>query len=195
MPKIVVREFDYTTAPGAPYSNFAVVVPGFCKISEPTVFDDNGVYECKSQEEFITQVGLVDTKHIIEPAKAPEISTGYTKEGKSLLAAEFNTLIESGKLYEVKTSSVSENGLLKKDTYYYKKADKEKLAQGNYIFSDTETEDEESPTMFIMLDSEGNDSVEQSHYGNQIAYELLGLGYTILYKKLDRIDSLSDADF
>jgi hypothetical protein len=31
MPKIVIREFDKTTAGSGAYSNFAVVVPGFVK--------------------------------------------------------------------------------------------------------------------------------------------------------------------
>lgn len=46
---------------------------------------------------------------------------------------------------------------------------------------------------------EGSAAVEESHMGNQIAYELLGLGYTVLYKKLDTAQSalsqLSDPTF
>lgn len=37
----------------------------------------------------------------------------------------------------------------------------------------------------IKAGQEGSNSVVDKHIGNQIAYELLGLGYTVLYKKLD----------
>jgi hypothetical protein len=36
----------------------------------------------------------------------------------------------------------------------------------------------------IKVGEEGVDKVETNHYGNQIAYELLGLGYTVLYKRI-----------
>jgi hypothetical protein len=45
---------------------------------------------------------------------------------------------------------------------------------------------------------EGTDKFDTPQMGNQIAYELLGLGYTVLYKKLDPnlgIDQLGEADF
>ena len=62
MPKIVIREIDKTSAGGAAYANFAVVIPGFVKAAtaavaatattpaipawEPNlgVFDDNEIY-------------------------------------------------------------------------------------------------------------------------------------------------------
>jgi hypothetical protein len=34
-----------------------------------------------------------------------------------------------------------------------------------------------------------------THYGNQIAYELLGLGYTILYKKLSNNAELNSDSY
>jgi hypothetical protein len=45
---------------------------------------------------------------------------------------------------------------------------------------------------------EGRDKFDTTHMGNQIAYELLGLGYTVLYKKLDpnlSIDQLCNDHF
>lgn len=51
----------------------------------------------------------------------------------------------------------------------------------------------------IAAGNEGADAVPDKHIGNQIAYELLGLGYTVLYKKLDSSQSannqLSDPEF
>lgn len=48
---------------------------------------------------------------------------------------------------------------------------------------------------------EGSDQLQEPQMGNQIAYELLGLGYTVLYKKLDetvvsqRVQKLTDGAF
>jgi CobQ-like glutamine amidotransferase family enzyme len=47
----------------------------------------------------------------------------------------------------------------------------------------------------IATGNEGNDEKTGYHYGNQIAYELLGLGYTVLYKKLDKISDLGTNEF
>jgi hypothetical protein len=45
------------------------------------------------------------------------------------------------------------------------------------------------------LENIGNDAVYEDHYGNQIAYELLGLGYTVLYKKITRTSFLEQETF
>jgi hypothetical protein len=38
---------------------------------------------------------------------------------------------------------------------------------------------------------EGKDNVKLTQMGNQIAYELLGLGYTVLFKKLNTNESFA----
>ena len=47
---------------------------------------------------------------------------------------------------------------------------------------------------FIKEGNEGVDGKTESHYGNQIAYELLKLGYTILFKKIDAVSDLTGDD-
>jgi hypothetical protein len=47
----------------------------------------------------------------------------------------------------------------------------------------------------IKRGNEGTDAIQEPHIGNQIAYELLGLGYTVLYKKLDNNDQLTQSSF
>ena len=50
---------------------------------------------------------------------------------------------------------------------------------------------------FIESGKEGNEGVDgktESHYGNQIAYELLKLGYTVLFKKIDAVSDLTNDD-
>ena len=44
---------------------------------------------------------------------------------------------------------------------------------------------------FIEKGNEGVDGKTESHYGNQIAYELLKLGYTVLFKKIDAVSDLT----
>ena len=49
----------------------------------------------------------------------------------------------------------------------------------------------------LIEDKEGNKGVDgktESHYGNQIAYELLKLGYTVLFKKIDAVSDLTNDD-
>ena len=48
---------------------------------------------------------------------------------------------------------------------------------------------------FIEKGNEGVDGKTESHYGNQIAYELLKLGYTVLFKKIDAVSDLTGDDF
>ena len=62
-------------------------------------------------------------------------------------------------------------------------------------------ESNEAAYCVIEMGKEGSDAIQFAHIGNQIAYELLGLGYTVLYKKLDennesqRLQKLNEADF
>lgn len=79
MPKIVINEYDNTKAGTSEYSNFSVVVPGFLgSTANEDVFDENGVYECDSQAEFVKNIGcrshVIANKKVITPAIAPTIA-------------------------------------------------------------------------------------------------------------------------
>jgi hypothetical protein len=85
MPKIVIKEYDQTTPGFVSSNNFAVVVPGpvaqekVANISE--VFDENGVFVCSSQADFVEKVGKVKATATNVLAKGPtltEISAGTT---------------------------------------------------------------------------------------------------------------------
>ena len=70
MPKIVIKEYDKTKAIANEYANFAVVIPGPVDAkSDLTVFDDNGIYECSSQADFIKNIGLQANVAATEEAK------------------------------------------------------------------------------------------------------------------------------
>ena len=78
MPKIVINEYDLTKAGTGEYENFAVVVPGFVgENCDPAVFDENGIYECSSQADFVNYIGKraaeVVTSKLLVKAVSPTI--------------------------------------------------------------------------------------------------------------------------
>ncbi len=65
----------------------------------------------------------------------------------------------------------------------------------NYDFI-TSAESIKDDTKIYIIDFAGSNEVEnRGHYGNQIAYELLKLGYTVVYKKLDTIQDLANYSY
>jgi hypothetical protein len=69
MPKIVIKEYDNTTAGIQNYANFAVVVPGPCYVDEngnfPKEFDENGIFECNTKADFVRVIGGGNFKNLI----------------------------------------------------------------------------------------------------------------------------------
>ena len=69
MPKIIIREKDYTNPGETEYENFSVVVPGFVNDAKYTsgtdqlavenVFDENGIIELTTVEDFENYIGFV----------------------------------------------------------------------------------------------------------------------------------------
>lgn len=124
MPKIVINEIDKTTAGNLPYRNFTVVIPGPTgNNTNVAVFDENGIYECNSQKEFVENIGKIDATQV------PVTNTVAPATNPSL-----KDVVKSA-----------------------------------------------APVFTVM--------------GNRIAYELLGLGYTILYKRYSDIADLTKPEF
>lgn len=281
MPKIVINEYDLTKAGTVPYSNFAVVVPGFLgedkyveetlagfigtettkttyttkKLGEAAraVFDENGVYECSSQLDFVNNVGkratsfvscktttegvaakvdfiivhdttlVGDTKY--EAATDDKPATfSYKKEEDYTYAfnaiAYGNYPTEEKPIPAIPTTSVdlgNKKISFKKDVYIcsaidnpthhigefrdasnkYIPVDMESLGYVRLPGVDKATEEQtldlqayKAPTedTYYIITNKGKDGkfIEDkvTHYGNQIAYELLGLGYTVLFKAM-----------
>lgn len=178
MPNIVIREYDKTSAGIGLYANFSVVVPGFVA-KDTDVFDENGVYEVSSQEDFENNVGKVAAQ-IIVAAEAP---SGVIN--KKLSQAEFNELVnEDIALTKVFTTIANEDptniGLLRDSQFIYEPIVDTGAWRASAVYS------------IIEVENRGRNGREILHYGNQIAYELLGLGYTVLYKKIDASLPLTD---
>ena len=198
MPKIVIREIDNTQAGGAAYANFAVVVPGFVREDEDftpnmAVFDENGVYECKSQDAFFKNVGLTSsTNHKVADATAPTRASGW-EQPKALTSEQFDEEVKAGNLYVAEVNTTGEYGQEKDEDFDYSYASTG--SKSTYSFKPDEETTEGTFTQFMKLDAVGNNEIFQDHYGNQIAYELLGLGYTVLYKYITNKDYLAQKSF
>ena len=89
-----------------------------------------------------------------------------------------------------------------KKSMLYDIDDDEKFEEVGYLHTKTEkftlTKDERPEVgkeyAFIEKGKEGVDGKTESHYGNQIAYELLKLGYTVLFKKINAVSDLTNDD-
>lgn len=238
MPKIVINEYDKTKAGIGEYANFSVVVPGYLgDNADETVFDENGVYECSSQTDFVNNIGkraaeiITCTGHggtapkikvaiHLDPTieKAEEISeeNGYvelTYQKEEAFNGAFTALCtgnfthdkvtleaDSYDVYYGIENTTEHVGKLVDAKYCYKTAprniaevatvptvvddgDGMGTAEFNGMYMTTQD------TYYVILNAEQGEDGEFiedriTHYGNQMAYELLGLGYTVLYKKM-----------
>ena len=96
---------------------------------------------------------------------------------------DFNAKKAAKTLYNIEDREFEEVGYLhtKKEEFTLTK-DERPAKDKEYAF----IEDKE--------DKKGVDGKTESHYGNQIAYELLKLGYTVLFKKIDAVSDLTNDD-
>lgn len=207
MPKIVIREYDKTKSVGPEYASFAVVVPGFVgSDSNRAVFDD-GIYECPSRDDFVKNVKInPNPTVIVAKATGPVIDPEFGESPKALTRTEFDTLVAKNNLYVAVLKGSEPVGKLIDNNYIYGPKPATASEKPTYIFKEdtstpeaggeaATTSETGSETLFAVLKYIGNDDIPETHYGNQIAYELLGLGYTVYYKEIERIDDLIDPNW
>ena len=192
MPKIVIKEYDKTKAIANEYANFAVVIPGPVDTARDlSFFDDNGIYECSSQADFIKNVGLQANVAATEEAKKAKAAdpTPVTTEAVGnyfKITVPVNTEIV---VYEKTNKKKNPGYLVDKEGYVYEYAFK---TEGEGLF----TEEEVAKYFIFEKGKEGSDAVAAPMFmGNQIAYELLGLGYTVFYKKYSALSELATPTF
>lgn len=173
MAKQIVREFDNSTGSLPAYSNFTVLVPGYVSSDKfKDVSDENDAYEVNSVEAFTENVGLVCGKAV--EAEAP-ITTTPGKFTVNEAAQAYNR----GTLYKVSAKAEPDDkiGYLEDNNNKY-------LPISN--FDDVDFDEETLQTIEdyceIKQGEEGRNAIQGDHMGNQIAYTLLTLGYTVLYK-------------
>lgn len=202
MPKIVINEYDKTKAIANEYANFAVVVPGPVGTkSDLTVFDDNGIYECSSQADFLEKIGLQENVAATEediPGTATEAIPAVASQVERITedVADGYYKIASGVIVYTKSAEAGEEKAGKFIDALGYKYTKVFESDGFGLFANSET------YYTFEEGKEGADAVPaqkkvtQMFMGNQIAYELLGLGYTVFYKKCSSdLSELVDSTF
>lgn len=199
MPKIVIKEYDKTKAIANEYANFAVVVPGPVDTAKDlSFFDDNGIYECPSQADFIEKIGLqanVAAKEEAIPgteiAAVPAVASQVERITEEGIPSGYYKIASGVEVYtkSSKAGAVKAGKFIDEQGYIYTKAFE---SDGYGLFADSE--------VYYTL-QEGADAVPaqkkvtQMFMGNQIAYELLGLGYTVFYKKYSALSELATPTF
>lgn len=179
MPKTIVREIDNTKTVGNTYSNFSVVIPGHvldsCKNNWDSVADENGIYECSSVADFIKYIGKINSKSEVI-AEAPVEKEVFAVGALTLTDAK--TYIENKKVLYTRSKNIEGKAV-------------GKFVSKDYIYSvieDIEAEDlwdddGKNIAEMLTLDSEGVNA-QNAWTGNRIAYLLVQIGYTILYKNI-----------
>lgn len=221
MPKVVIKEYDQTEAGLITTNNFTVVIPGFAnpkvwsregadsgngnkKEDGTEIFDANNIYECSSQADFVKYVGKDNpvANRSVRRTFAQETQPGtitrsdffsvypnklYTREQIAEPAADKGLLISKEVIIDPDTEEITE-------TNYYRYT----LVNSWEDIQDGDAEWSESETYYVI--EPGNEGTNESegtdiaHYGNQMAFYLLGLGYTILYLRLDSIEDLVNTE-
>lgn len=237
MPKIVINEYDKTKAGVGEYANFSVVVPGFITDkANDTVFDENGIYECSSQTDFvnnvgkraaeiITRMGTAGTAPVVK--MAIKLDTSAEKDGemtqpedvsypvivykdKTTFDTAFTALCNQEfehtdisfegeyDVYAATENTTQDIGVLCDKDYCYTtvaRTQTEVATVPEVAEGETTIEFEglylTTENVYYVIENNNKGTagsiVEDriTHYGNQMAYELLGLGYTVLYKKME----------
>lgn len=206
MPKVIVREIDNTKAVVNSYSNFSVVIPGYVSSDKyEEVCDENGVYECSNASDFRTYIGKVADNPGKDIAAVAPIVADYAAGSLTLSAANAK-LKDGGAFYSKAESTASAEGrLVKKEGTKYYKYTILTIAEVEECFTDpTESAEETAETdptnkialYFIASGEEGTDAhKEDTKVGNRLAYMLVQLGYTILYKQIESESDLVKSDF
>lgn len=193
---ILIKEYDLTNPARNEYNNFSVVVPGFVKNGyNNKVFDANDIYEVDNQKDFIANVGCVENGDNLpedteEIAAIPAVAEAlFTKDAGTGEIIPYE-IPEGTKVYtksaEPDATKIGGGYLADEEGYVYTF---EFESDGHGKIDDAE---------YYELTNEGADATEVetvAHLGNQIAFELLGLGYTVLYKKIDNLAELESEDF
>lgn len=201
MPDININEIDNTTAGTVEYQNFSVVIPGFVdpNITEDA-FDVNGIYEVNNLKDFRKYIGFrqyqSETRVTDAVAPKPKMRQIPIGEDEYLDVVEYRTItlnevfdgdIKYGELYKPTESAEAETGYLKGE-FYLQPEEGQEPVQKYYTFVQDLNPDEDTKYVIIPTGKEGQDRetilIPATNKGNQMAFELVKLGFTVLYKRI-----------
>lgn len=214
MPKSIIREFDNSTTGSILSSNFSVLVPGYINPEKDTkelkdlakatgvYYEDSNIYVLNSQAAFTKFVGkyggnknpVAPEPEILHPELADiqkyqtqptidEVRDYYWNEE----TVDYKYYV--GTSVEITDSDYNKNGYLLKtftfdggnETYKFTPVKANALVEELQETGASET----AGIYFKIKNSKvGATNTSVDHIGNQIAYELLGLGYTVYFKVL-----------
>ena len=192
MPRIIVNEYDNTTAANADYANFSVLIFGPAAEGKKieNVVDENNVYECSSVTDFEVAIGKVPSGKIkvtldsVAPtlydpsatinAESRPVGTPVKCTEDNIEAIKKKVTDGEFSVYLAEEAESAQPGFLSMDGYVFKKV------------STVAEVVEDSSYAVILSGGEGQDGNIVYSYGNQMAYELLKLGYTVLYRVIDQ---------
>ena len=214
MPKSIIREFDNSTTGSILSSNFSVLVPGYINPEKDTkelkdlakatgvYYEDSNIYVLNSQAAFTKFVGKYGgNKNPVAPELEilhPELAN-IQQYQTQLQIDEVRDYFWNEKTvdykYYVGTSVETTDSDYGKDGYLLKTFT---LETGNETYKFTpakakdlveelqETGASETAGLYFKIKNSkvGATNTSVDHIGNQIAYELLGLGYTVYFKVL-----------
>lgn len=214
MPKSIIREFDNSTTGSILSSNFSVLVPGYMNPEKDTeelkelakatgiYYEDSKIYVLNSQAVFTKFVGKYGgNKEPVapEPEILHPIATGILQYKTQPTIDEVKNYFWNEETVDYKyyvgtsvattDSDYGKNGYLLKtftfetgnETYKFKPVKAKELVEELQETGASETAGE----YFKIKNSKvGATNTSVDHIGNQIAYELLGLGYTVYFKVL-----------
>jgi hypothetical protein len=202
MPQVITREIDETTAVADAYSNFSVVIPGLVANEKAEswvkVADSEGIYECSSLSDFKTYIGKVadaEGSDAAPCALVQTISNDSEAYADGISQSEYEQAIEgfqsrpSNYCYCTGKESAGSTpaGEFCDGTYKYTGAI-DTTDAFKELFEITSEEGANETTYKIKstvyLIDKGRNAIA-SRPGNRLAYMLVELGYTILFKAIN----------
>ena len=220
MPKVIVREIDNTKAIVDTYANFSVAVPGY--VADSTKFskvaDDNGVYECSTIADFKEYIGCVADSEATKETPASYVSVSYAGEESTTrnTLSDFKALLGAGMFLCIKSEEETTGAgylddgkqkytLLEETDFIETATTGQKDAAGDGIplwtkvisVVDGRIETYNNVDIYVFESREdlGSDAAGVDIIGNRFAYMLVDLGYTILYKKMEKEEDLVQEEF
>lgn len=202
MPKSIIREFDNSKAGNTLSVNFSVFVPGYMNQEKANneslraeakklgiLYEDDGIYVLSSLEQFENYIGEIYTTLTPKAAEPEKLSGDGAAIGDFQKKLQWQDLVDllqdaTYNYYLAEETDLPEGLLVKTigaKTYKFTLADSEDI-ESDFAAGATETTHN---YVKIEIGKEGRDGHECAHLGNQMAYDLLRLGYVVYFKVMD----------
>jgi len=185
--KIIIQEIDNTKSPIGAYGNFTVLVPGYWdSTSRQDPFGDMFAIEFNSQADFVEKIGKMPAE-AQEAVKCKLTPLAFNTDETRVLPAGITYY--AGIAHEETAGGYLDTGLMTFTSFVSDGYGSFTAANNIYIFARADDPDPDRSYAEGAFSSNtlGRNATPAGSYGNQFAYELLGLGYTVLYADLAKL--------